>query len=293
MTDFKITVFAHVFNEELLIPYWLNHHKKMFDHGVIINYDSTDNTVNIINKICPTWEIVTPTEPFGSCINQIHNLETQHDGWKITLNISEFLFIDDLRNFIINFKNNNPSLSGIRTRGCVIVDYTTKIDINKPIVIQFKRGYFEEDLKKYINNRNLSQQCFNEKNHISKTATWINMGIDGRSRLLHKCKTGNYLQGRHSTLHDNIYPRNNGSSPESNLILLYFGYAPYLICKTRHKQNCTPRISHLNMDKLIWEHSKISYNLLNDERYNHMYNLIMELYIKSDAETETETETEK
>jgi hypothetical protein len=48
MTDFKITLFAHVRNEQELIPYWLQHHKPMFDHGVIIDYGSNDETVAII-----------------------------------------------------------------------------------------------------------------------------------------------------------------------------------------------------------------------------------------------------
>lgn len=36
----KITVLMHIYNEEYLLPFWLNHHKNIFDHGVIVNYDS-------------------------------------------------------------------------------------------------------------------------------------------------------------------------------------------------------------------------------------------------------------
>jgi hypothetical protein len=282
MSDFKITVFAHVFNEEDLIPHWLNHHKNMFDHGVIINYYSTDNTVNIINKICPTWDIISPTESFGACVNQIHELESKYDGWKIALNVTEFLFINDLRNFIIKFENDNPSLGGIRTRGCIIVDNNNaEIDIKMPIVLQYTHGYFEEDIEKYINHNDLSDQCLSENEHISKTATWINMGIDGRSRLLHKFNYGKYLQGRHTTLHTNVYPRNSKSCPESELILLHFGYAPYTICKTRHITGCSARRSHLNIESLISCHANISYNLLNNEKYKHTFNNIMNMHLNS------------
>ena len=131
MTDFKIILFAHVRNEEELIHFWLNYHKNMFDHGVIIDYSSSDKTCAIIKKICPYWEIIKPTENVGSCVNLIHDLEEKYVGWKITLNITEFLFVDNLRKFIVNFENDHPNKIGIRTRGCVMVDKDNKnIDIN-------------------------------------------------------------------------------------------------------------------------------------------------------------------
>jgi hypothetical protein len=274
ISDFKITLFAHVRNEEELIPYWLKHHKHMFDHGVIIDYFSSDNTINIIKEICPSWEIVEPTEEFGACVNLIHDLECKYNGWKITLNVTEFLFIDNLRKFIINFEKEHPNLCGIRTRGCIIVDNNEIFDYEKPITLQYTNGYFEEDIEQLGNVNDLNTEIFNANEHIQKTANWINLGIDGRSRLLHKCETGLYLQGRHSTLHENVYPRNTRTSPESDLILLYFGYAPYNICKIRHFKNCTTRISQLNIDELILCHRNISYNLLKDNRYKVMFNVL-------------------
>ena len=51
------TVITHFYNEEYLLPWWLNHHKKYFDHGIMIDYGSTDKSVEIIKEICPNWEI--------------------------------------------------------------------------------------------------------------------------------------------------------------------------------------------------------------------------------------------
>ena len=42
-----------------MLPWFLNHHKQIFDHGVMIDYHSTDRSVEIIKSICPAWEIVT------------------------------------------------------------------------------------------------------------------------------------------------------------------------------------------------------------------------------------------
>ena len=52
------TVISHIFNEEYILPWWLEHHKKIFDHGIIIDYASTDRSLEIIKEICPTWEVV-------------------------------------------------------------------------------------------------------------------------------------------------------------------------------------------------------------------------------------------
>jgi len=51
------TVICHFYNEEFLLPWWLNHHRSIFDHGIMINYHSTDRSVEIIRELCPTWEI--------------------------------------------------------------------------------------------------------------------------------------------------------------------------------------------------------------------------------------------
>ena len=58
------TIISHFYNEEYLLPWWLNHHKDMFDHGIMIDYDSTDNSVEIIKSICPKWTIVKSRNRF-------------------------------------------------------------------------------------------------------------------------------------------------------------------------------------------------------------------------------------
>ncbi len=42
--ELKTTLVSHIFNEEYLIPFWLNHHKTMFDQIIIIDYNSTDKS---------------------------------------------------------------------------------------------------------------------------------------------------------------------------------------------------------------------------------------------------------
>jgi hypothetical protein len=53
-----IHLFAHFRNEEYLLPWWCEHHKNKFDGATLINYHSTDRSVEIIKDICPKWKIV-------------------------------------------------------------------------------------------------------------------------------------------------------------------------------------------------------------------------------------------
>jgi hypothetical protein len=91
----KKTILSHIYNEEYLLPYWLNHHKKYFDHGIIIDYKSTDRSIEIIKEICPTWEIhTTKNEYFYAPIvdTEVCEYEKNIEGFRIVLNTTEFLF---------------------------------------------------------------------------------------------------------------------------------------------------------------------------------------------------------
>ena len=91
------TILSHFYNEEYLLPWWLNHHKKYFDHGIMVNYNSTDNSVKIIKEICPTWEIIDSENKFfdADLVNfEMQKIESTFDGWRIVLNTTEFLIGD-------------------------------------------------------------------------------------------------------------------------------------------------------------------------------------------------------
>lgn len=89
------TIITHFYNEEFLLPWWLNHHKKYFDSGIMIDYNSTDNSVNIIKSICPNWKIINSKNEYFSAKavdNEVMEIEKELSGWKIALNVTEFLF---------------------------------------------------------------------------------------------------------------------------------------------------------------------------------------------------------
>jgi len=89
------TVICHFYNEEYLLPWWLKHHKHIFDHGIMINYHSTDRSVEVIKRICPGWEIRTTSNKYfdsAEVDTEVMNIERNITGWRIALNVTEFLY---------------------------------------------------------------------------------------------------------------------------------------------------------------------------------------------------------
>lgn len=87
----------HFYNEEYMLPWWLMHHREVFDHGILIDYDSTDRSLEIIKEYCPTWQVVkSRNRQFGAvkCDEEIIYYESTITGWKMCLNVTEYLVGD-------------------------------------------------------------------------------------------------------------------------------------------------------------------------------------------------------
>lgn len=95
-------VICHIRNEEYLLPWWLDHHKNKFDHGIIIDYNSSDRSHDIIKEKTPTWQIIPSRNKNFSAlpvdlevVDFIKNIQNQFPrSWIITLNVTEFLIGD-------------------------------------------------------------------------------------------------------------------------------------------------------------------------------------------------------
>ena len=93
----KKTLICHFYNEQWMLPWFLNHHKTIFDHGIMIDYHSNDHSVDIIREICPTWDIVTSRNTDFQADNidtEVMDIEKDIDGWKVALNVTEQLIGD-------------------------------------------------------------------------------------------------------------------------------------------------------------------------------------------------------
>ena len=111
-----ITVISHIFNEEYLLPFWLEHHNQIFDHGIIIDYCSTDRSVEIVKKFCPHWEVIKTknlnsdgTTNFKADLVDLEvcEIETKISGYKICLNTTEFLFLNGSKENVMKSLSEN------------------------------------------------------------------------------------------------------------------------------------------------------------------------------------------
>ena len=157
---------SNFYNESYLLPWWLEHNKKYFDHGVMINYRSTDDSVDIIKEICPTWEIRDTRNPEWDSLDEdaeFMDIEREFEGYKMILTLTEFLI-------------GAPKLD----KRCLKIPIKRMVDRNPeqipaydlPLIEQKKDGYFARK-NKY--------------------------------RFLHNYSYGAYLgAGRHKTSHENF-----------------------------------------------------------------------------------------
>lgn len=197
-----ITLISHFYNEEFLLPFWLKHHVKMFDHGVLIDYASTDRSIEIIKDLAPHWEIRPSRNREFHYLEvdcEVMDIEREFSGWKMALNTTEFLVHPNLREYLEGKK----LISGIRTTGIIMVDRIE--DRNLPLtdellVKQKHYGYVERDQTPHV----------------------------ARSRLIHKCENGMYSGGRHtSCITEDI---------ADDLFLCWFGWCPIDYVKSRKLQ---------------------------------------------------------
>ena len=98
----RVMLISHFYNEALLLPYWIRHHAHMFDHAVLIDYNSTDDSVAIIQREAPSsWHVVKSkhaTFGAGSCDQEVMEWEAKFpDDWHLALTTTEFLNVHDAR----------------------------------------------------------------------------------------------------------------------------------------------------------------------------------------------------
>lgn len=158
-----MVIISSIYNEQYLLPWWLKHHKKIFDHGVLFNYYSTDRSVEIINEICPSWEVRETRNKdwnFADNDKEFMDAEREFDGYKMVLTTTEFL-VGDL-----------PKLPSEST--CYSIPFCRIVD-DKP-----------EDIPTY--DKPLVEQ---------KNTEFVDKRDRYKRRFLHNYPDGKYDVGRH------------------------------------------------------------------------------------------------
>ena len=187
----KVTVITHIYNEEYLLPFWLEHHRTMFDHGIIIDYRSTDKSLDICREMCPTWEIVTTRNADFNAEyidREVMDIESRIDGIKIALNTTEFLFSGIPLKSLFNNDTSHVSYS-IRSFGA----YSLNTSLYPSNTLELYEQLLLPEVKYHIEH-------------------------ERGERQLHNFIHGNYQIGRHKT--------NNEITLTDDLHIIWLGYFP-------------------------------------------------------------------
>jgi hypothetical protein len=243
----KFTLFTECLNGEPLLPFWLEHHRQLFDHGVIVLYPSKDRSESIIREICPDWEIVKPVKHREySCAGvdeEIMIQEARHTGWKLALNVTEFAVAQDLSAVVRSV----PA----KTRCILPIDVAVMVDtpdtVNErlhpdiPLLEQKHHGVFSKDY--------LLWRC----RHF---------------RQLHQASNGQYDVGRH----------NSRVKPQAKSPLFYiawFAWSPYRIIYVR-KLAVQKQLSKVDIKvRRGWQHHVTPDE--QDARFNRVSNIAYDL----------------
>lgn len=203
----KRVVVSHFFNEAYLLPWWLRHHREIFDHGVLIDYHSTDDSVAICRELVPNWEIVSSENAtFAALLCDFEVMKHEQrfpDAWKLVLNTTEFFVAPGLEKMERVVAQHD--LTGVRLPGAVMVDTdpNNPPDPLRPLVEQKATGIWEDE--------------------IDFAALAIpGLTFPTRSRLYHRYTIGAYTPGRHAS----HLPRQCNGSRELGSIRWY-GFSPW------------------------------------------------------------------
>jgi hypothetical protein len=214
------TLIAHFYNEEYLLPWWLNHHKDMFDHGILIDYHSTDRSVEIIQEICPTWQIVKSKNlTFDAPLvdQEVMGIENTISGYKIVLNITEFL---------VN-----------RSDKCLDELFNQTEETCYAIL---RANIVDENIKEHVTyNDNLIEK--------KRYGVLGSVGLHAPYRFIHNCPKGNYHVGRH----DVFLPVDRTDLP---LLIFWYGFAPWNEHLIKRKTQIKSKIPQSNIDASMGTH---------------------------------------
>ena len=210
------TVITHFYNEAKLLPFWLEHHLKLFKHGILIDRHSTDNSVEICRSLAPHWTVIKSDMKDFNAINndlEVMSHEATVSGWKMALNVSEFLHFPHFAQRLLELEARGEM--AIRTRGVVMVDTdpSKDLDPNTPLIQQKHYGFIEKEPCARLSKKS--------KTHIFSFMCGKLCECAFRERIIHRYPTGAYTPGRHNSSHViNEMPK--------DVFTLWYGYSPWI-----------------------------------------------------------------
>ena len=254
-----INLITHFYNEEYLLPFWIEWHKKLpLDSVTLIDYASTDRSVEIVKELAPKhWKLIPSRNAdfcAAACDAEVMDIEKSLGGWKLALNTTEFLMIPS-NNIVERLNSYGAQAVFCKSVGIAGGDNQDPQNI-KEFMSAFDTGYMDSIVESVgVNTVNRSD------------------------RIIHNSLCGFYSAGRHDT--------NLPSKIESDSIFIgWAGYYPWNQNTIKRKLQIKERIPEHNKRRLWgaqhqWPLEKMtsireqiisnSNNLLNFQLYNNTY----------------------
>ena len=240
------TVLCHFYNEEYLLPWWLNHHKKLFKNGIMVDYNSTDNSRKIIEEICPHWKIVNSrNEEFSTSHidHEIMDLERSlpENTWRICLNVTEFLILNQDLHTELKLK------SEVRIQTVSMVDDVVNSNkfptYDKPLIDQCYYGFINGE-----SNLDREFELMTCRNYMYRSLHNYNI---------------HYPNGRHFKDKENI---------TENAWILWYGFSPFNDELLKRRLQIQNRIPQIDKDRNFgWQHITTKEMLENALQKNQPY----------------------
>jgi hypothetical protein len=147
----RISVYCLCWNEEKILPHFLNHYAKFSHKITIFDNESTDNSLNIINWF-DKCKINVVTYNSNNTLNDFLYLDIKNNCWKndpseyvIVCDLDEFLYTKD----IFDYLSQNSEYDIFTPTGYDMVSTIFPV-YNIPITQQIIKGFFNIDFCKSI-----------------------------------------------------------------------------------------------------------------------------------------------
>lgn len=147
-----IHVYVVLYNEEVILPYFLRHYAEFAEKIVCFDNGSTDRSAEIIDAHPATERIVFDTH--GGLFDRIHlQLKSEYRksrgraDWVICVDADEFIYHPDLPGLLSSYKTkgvNYPKVSGFE----MVSDSLPKT--NGQIYEETKNGFFNDEYSKCV-----------------------------------------------------------------------------------------------------------------------------------------------
>lgn len=198
----SLAILTHFYNEEVLLPHWIDQHKDLADECIMVNHGSTDSSLEIIKALAPShWKVVdTKLTDFDAAANDQEIMEwekTLKTDFKFTINLTEFIFCKDLKQIMEEYKDKDA----IGFKAYMMVDKDLNLPLDEPLWKSRTHGYLDNGSA--VNSR--------------------------RGRYMHTHPCGNYNTGRHSTTFSNTVAQDDWN-------ILFASFSPWPQAQARKLQ---------------------------------------------------------